>query len=106
MLCRAHTALTGVSPSASRSIPIICYSLYWLFLIVLLLFLRRRTLPLSRPLFRGQVTSANAIGFFRTFLRGGELRLTSTAFERRRTGLRLWAMIVVQSVFSPLALLL
>src|SRR6185369_15852254 len=53
----AHTAFTGVSPSASRSIPMICSSPNLLFLIVLLLFLRSRTLLLSRPLSGSQVKS-------------------------------------------------
>ena len=35
MLCRAHTALIGVSPAPSRSIPNICSSLNRLFFIVL-----------------------------------------------------------------------
>jgi len=35
MLCRAHTALIGVSPAPSRSIPKICSSLNRLFFIVL-----------------------------------------------------------------------
>src|SRR5260221_14079702 len=55
MLCHAQPGCAGVSPSASRSIPMICSSLNLLFLIVLLLFLRSRTLPLSRPVFGGQV---------------------------------------------------
>src|SRR4026207_1543807 len=57
MLCRAHTDFTGVSPSASRRIPMTCSSLYLLFFIVLLPFLRSRTLLMSRPAFGGQVTT-------------------------------------------------
>src|ERR1039457_174712 len=53
MLCLAQTALIGVSPSASRRIPMICSSLYWLFLIVLLPFFSQQNSPFVTSSFLG-----------------------------------------------------